>query len=206
MKRRNKVCYLLICITSLFLIGLWGCSSNETDNAKSNISKSQIAKSSHGHKQKDLSNFDLCDKLTFEEIHQFFPNSPITITKHGDEASDALGRRECFYSLSDNDMKFIQISLNRTQDMSPSLQKQGRTVEGNYLLNKKYVENPITIKDLGKEAYYGGSGLKPFAGLNILLDKDTALSVNVGLGRNNDNDQAHIEVEKALAKKIISRL
>ncbi len=201
--RIRFVSYLLVCLA---LVVFLGCSSKDSIPSKESKKKEQVTSKLESHSTAGSANFDLCDLLTDSDIHEFFPGASIKITKKGDKAFEVLGTRKCFYELSEGDMVFIQTELMRTQDMSPSLQKQGRTAEGNYLANKKYVENLVPVEGLGKDAYYGGSGLKMGAGLNILLDRDTVLNVMVGLGRGNDDDQAHLKIEKALAEKIISRL
>lgn len=187
------------------LLAFLGCSAADSDSSQGGGKTATTASQPKSHRA-DGSAFDLCDKLTEADIHEFFPGVTITITHHGDQVFEVLGSRKCFYELSGGDMIFIQISLARTQDMTPALQKQGRTAEGNYQANKKVVDNPVPVKGLGKDAYYGGCGMRAFSGLHVLLDKDTSLSVMVGLGKGNDDDQAHLKVERALAEKIISRL
>ena len=193
----------LVCIALLIS---WGCSSKDSSSSKEGKKKEQVTSQTRSHPATGTANFDLCDKLTESDIHEFFPGASIKITHQGDKVFEVLGTRKCFYELSGGDMIFIQTELMRTQDMSPSLQKEGRTAESNYLETKKYVENLVPVEGLGKDAYYGGSGLKMGAGLNILINRDTSLCVMVGLGRGNDDDQAHLKIEKVLAEKIISRL
>ncbi len=195
--------YALVCVVSLLA---WSCSSTDSGSSQEGKQKVQVAKAAEHRPLGGTAGFNLCDKLTESDIREFFPDAPIKITNQGDKVFDTLGTRKCFYELSDGDMIFIQTVLMRTRDMKPSLQEEGRTAEGNYLATKEYVENLIPVEGLGKDAYYGGSGLKMGAGLHVLLDKDTCLSVSVGLGRGNDDDQAHLRIEKALAERIISRL
>ncbi len=194
--------FFWVCIV---LLAFSGCSSADSDSSQGGGKKVKTVSQSESHRAEETA-FDLCDKLTEADIHEFFSGATITITHHGDQVSEVLGSRKCFYELSGGDMIFIQISLARTQDMTPALQNQGRAAEGNYQANKKVVGNPVPAKGLGKDAYYGGCGMKAFSGLHVLLDKDTSLSIMVGLGKGNDDDQAHLKIERALAEKIISRL
>ncbi len=47
--------------------------------------------------------------------------------------------------------------------------------------------------------------MKAFSGLHVLIDRDTSLSIMV-VGKGNDDDRAHLKVERASVEKIISRL
>lgn len=130
----------------------------------------------------------------------------IKITQQGDKATEGVGMRICFYELSPNDMKFVQTSLFRPSDLTPELIKAGRTAGKIFSINKNFVEDRLPVKGLGQETWYGGSGLKAGAGLHVLVDENTALDVNVGLGIGNADQAAHIEKEKAIARMIIDRL
>ncbi len=192
----------LLLASLLLLLALSACSSSDSEPAGSSPAKEGVKTAARQNQA-----FDSCSLLTAADIHEFFPGASIEITKHGSEVSqESLGSRVCFYELSKDDMVFIQTIVYRTRDMNRDLQEAGRTAESNYLASKEYADGRIQVEGLGKDAYYGGSGLRAFSGLHVLVDRDTALNVSVGLGRGNQDDQAHLKIEKALAQKMISRL
>ncbi len=190
---------------AVVLVGLFGCSSSESDSPSKKVGDREVSEAVQTQNNGGPG-FNSCTLLTEADIHEFFPNASIKITKQGDVPNDALGSRVCFYELSGDDMVFVQTILYRTSDMAKELQDNGRSAEGNYLMNKKYVDKPVPVKGIGKDAYFGGTGLKAFGGLNVLINSDTALNVTVGLGRGNDDAKTHLKIEKGLAKKIMSRL
>jgi len=203
MKIKGDRCFYLF--LSVFLITFCGCSSSQSESPSAKSKHKEVTKTFQEHKEAGTG-FNSCTLLTEADIHEFFPNAIIKITKQGNMSNEALGSRVCFYELSEDDMVFVQTIIYRTADMAQDLKDQGRTVEENYLLNKKYVDNLSPVKGIGKDAYFGGIGLKAFGGLNVLIDADHALNVTVGLGRGNDDINAHLKIEKVLAQKMMSRL
>ncbi len=150
--------------------------------------------------------FNSCDLLTTADIQEFFPGASVKITKQGDTPVEAIGQRICFYDLSEDDMIFVQTALARTADMGQRLIKAGRTAGKNYRAEKDIMDNPEKVSGIGMDAWYGGSGLRVGAGLHVLIDENTALTVTVGLGKGNSDKEAHLKIEKALAEKIIEKL
>lgn len=148
---------------------------------------------------------DSCNLLTIADVQEIFPGADVKITQQGNEANP-IGQRICFYDASEDEMKFVQTSLIRTSDMSAGLQSSGQNAKSTFLNSKELVENVEEITGLGSEAYYGGSGLKLGAGLNILVDDDTSLNITIGLGFKNDDEAAHLNAEKTLAEKILPKL
>ena len=191
----------IVSIFAVLVLALSACSSSEKEKASSSSENKAVASSSASSGP-----FNSCDLLENAEIEHLFPGMTIEITQQGDKATDAIGMRVCFYKLSPGDMKFVQTSLFRTSDLTPELIKAGRTAGKIFSLNKDVVEDRISVKGLGQEAWYGGSGLKAGAGLHVLVNENTAFDVNVGLGKGNDDQSAHIEKEKAIARLIIARL
>lgn len=149
---------------------------------------------------KSLKTYDPCEMLSMSDIEVLFPGSIIQITTHDKESANPLGTRRCFWEVPD-DMKFVQLSIST--DAESKAMKVSRQFEG----NKAFIEGEKPITDVGDEAYYGGSGLKMGAGLHaIVKDKGVMLNVTVGLGRGNNDEQKHIEIETLLAKKVIEKL
>lgn len=190
---------LLLAIVSVVVLS--ACSSSENEKTSSEGEVRAVASATASSRA-----FNSCDLLTKADINKLFPGVTVRITGQGDKAKEAIGIRICFYDLSPNDMKFIQTSLSRTSDLTPELVKAGRTAGKMYYINKGLIKNPVSVSGMGKEACYGGSGLNAFAGLHILIDQDTVLTVNVGLGTGNADKTAHIEKEKAIAHMVITRL
>ncbi len=190
----------IIPIFAILVLALSACSSSENEKASSSENKAVTSSSTSSRP------FNSCDLLDKAEIEQFFPGVTVKITQQGDKATEGVGMRICFYNLSPNDMKFVQTILFRTADLTPELIKAGRTAGKIFSINKNFVEDRLPVKGLGQEAWYGGSGLKAGAGLHVLVDENTAFDVNVGLGMGNDDQAAHIEKEKAIARLIIARL
>ena len=197
----DRLCLPIMLIFAILVLVLSACSSSENEKASSTSENKAVTSSSTSSRP-----FNSCDLLDKADIERFFPGTTVKITQQGDKATEGIGMRVCFYNLSPNDMKFIQTGLFRTSDLTPELIKAGRTAGKIFSLNKEIVEDRLPVKGLGQEAWYGGSGLKAGAGLHVLVDENTALDVNVGLGIGNADQAAHIEKEKAIARLIIARL
>lgn len=150
--------------------------------------------------------YDPCLLLLPEDLSAHFPGQTATATTHDTEAN-VVGQKICFYEFSEEDMVFAQLSFTNQKDLSPSVVEGGQNAETLFAGIKEFAENPESVSGLGTEAYYGGSGLTPGAGLNVLVkDKGVFFTVTVGLGMGNDDETAHLEIEKDLAAKILSRL
>lgn len=144
---------------------------------------------------------DPCELLSIDDIKAIFPNSDnITITTHDKEPTKPLGIKRCFWDASESDMKFVQLSIIENKETHINITDQ-------FANNKQFVENPRTIDGIGDASYYSGSGLKIGAGLHVLSEKEGVLfTVTVGLGRGNKDELKHIEIEKALASKILTEI
>jgi hypothetical protein len=81
------------------------------------------------------------------------------------------------------------------------------TAEKLYASCKSGLDNPLEISDVGDEAFYGGSGPTLGAGLTTLIkSKGIMMTVTVGLGMGNNDQAAHISIEKTLAMQAIAKL
>ena len=199
--RMLSMTLILFCATAM----LSSCSSPDSNTpAGIDEQKAENAKASHAAETQDR--FNSCDLLTQSDILEFFPGAHIKITKQGDTPVEATGQRICFYDLSEDDMIFVQTELARTSDMAQELIKAHRNAGANYRAVRDIMDNPEKIGGIGIDAWYGGSGLRAGAGLHVLLDEDTAIAVTAGLGKGNDDKDAHIRIEKILAEKMIANL
>jgi hypothetical protein len=154
--------------------------------------------------QKTTASKDPC-LLEKNEVAKFFPGGNITITTR-DSEPNPVGQKICFYDASEDDMLFAQISVQRTQDMAAELKKSGANAQTMFESTKSYLDNTTEISGIGKEAYYGGSGLTLGAGLNVLVNKDVSFNIMVGLGFGNNDQQKHLEIEKEMALTIMERI
>ncbi len=195
---------ITLCLITCCLFLLSCSSSDDETSAKTGKAKPVAATTEKRHDNNlPPTPYQL---LSPADIKAFFPNATIKITSRGEAAKEATGTRIYFFDLDENDMKFIQIAVTRTRDMNPELIQAGRNAQKIYNLEKGFVQQPQVVENLGRHAYYGGSGLKPGAGLHVLLDRDTAFTVAVALGRGNDDQREHLRIERALAQKIIHNL
>jgi hypothetical protein len=185
------------------IVVLSACSSSDHDSSSADRKSEERA---GGHAAVAQGRFNSCDLLSTSDIQEFFPGAEVKITKQGDTPLEAIGQRICFYNLSENDMIFVQTSLSRTSDMGRNLIKYGRTAGKNYQASKEIMDNTEKVEGIGMDAWYGGSGLKVGAGLHVLVDENTALTVNAGLGTGSSDKSAHLKIEKALAEKMIEKL
>lgn len=186
----------LIVITTLFLLSACSASSPASESEVTEKKKADIS-----------SSYDPCDLLTTADVQGLFPGNTITLDQH-DTEPNPVGMKICFYSASDDDMKFAQLAVTNVAD-APSGIVDGKSLRPLYDSELGFLE-PADIQEvtgLGNAAYYGGSGLKPGAGLHVLSDAHgVKLDISVGLGFGNDDQSAHLNMEKAIAKKALSRL
>lgn len=150
--------------------------------------------------------YDPCELITEQDVKDVFPGSTPKITKH-DTKPNAVGQKICYYSASDEDVQFVQISVVSTPAISAKARENGQTAEKLYMGEKKLLTDITAIPGLGDDAYFGGNGLKLGAGMHVLAkDKDTEFAIDVGLGFGNADAQKHIDIEKTLAQKVLGRL
>lgn len=104
-------------------------------------------------------------------------------------------------------MKFVQLSIVSDADMPEKTKAGGQNSEKIYTQGKDLLEDTQTVTGLGDEAYYGGSGLGLGKGLTVLVKgKGVHFNVVIGLGFGNDDQAKHLEIESAIAKKVLERL
>jgi len=145
--------------------------------------------------------YDPCELLSTEDIQLFFPDKKISITKNDKKPVNPLGQKICYWSLSDTDMFFVQLSISSDDDA------KAMKVNKQFENNKQFIDGVKTVEGLGDSAYYGGSGLKLGSGLHVLMkDKGIMFNIVIGLGRGNNDQQKHIDIEKNLAQKVIEKL
>jgi hypothetical protein len=152
--------------------------------------------------------YDPCALLTLDDVKAFYPDEPITIKDDQAKQANAVGQRICFFDIGD-DMKFVQLSIITTAEMSSGMRASGQDAATLYAQEKELLEakDLRDVQGLGDAAYYGGSGLGLGRGLSVLKNsKGIKFNVNIGLGFGNADEQRHLDIEKALAKKVLERL
>lgn len=151
--------------------------------------------------------YDPCALLTLDDVKAFYPNEKITVKDDRSKTPNAVGQRICFYDIGD-DMKFVQLSIIATADMSAAVRGSGQSAEKIFYDEKQLLEGTKeTVTGLGVEAYYGGSGLGLGKGTHVLVkNKGVQFGIDIGLGFGNTDDQKHLDIESALAKKVLERL
>ncbi len=150
--------------------------------------------------------YDPCELMTAEDLAAHFPGKTATITTH-DTVANVVGQKICFYDLDPDNMIFAQLSFTGQSEMNPEMITAGQTAETLFAGTKEFAESATPVNGLGSEAYFGGTGLTPGAGLNVLSpDKQSFFTVTVGLGFGNADTDVHLQIEKVLAEKILSRI
>lgn len=151
--------------------------------------------------------YDPCDLLTASDMEELFPGGTITLDRH-DTEGNPIGMKICFYSASEDDMKFAQLAV-MTAAEAPSGIVEGNSLKPLYdseraMLNASDIQE---VTGLGDAAYYGGSGLKAGAGLHVLENTHgVKIDLTVGLGIGNTDQDEHVRIEKIMAEKALSRL
>ena len=174
------------------------CSNDDSSN-----SKDENATSIGTTNSQDISMkvYDPCEMLTSKDIQEIFPEASIKITTHDMKPANPLGMRRCFWEASEDDMKFVQLTI------SSDSESEAMKVDEQFENNRKYIQNVKSVSGVGDGAYYGGSGLKAGAGLHALVkNKGVLLGVQVGLGFGNKDEQKHLNIEKSIAEKVIQKL
>lgn len=150
--------------------------------------------------------YDPCELMTAEDLTAHFPGKTATITTH-DTIANVVGQKICFYDLDPESMIFAQLSFTNQADMNSEMTTAGQTAETLFAGTKAFAENTTPVNGLGSEAYFGGIGLTPGAGLNVLsTNKQSFFTVTIGMGLGNDDTDTHLQIEKDLAEKILSRI
>lgn len=145
--------------------------------------------------------YDPCEMLTSKDIQEIFPEASTKITTHDMKPANPLGMRRCFWEASEDDMKFVQLTI------SSDSESEAMKVDKQFENNRQYIQNVKSVSGVGDGAYYGGSGLKAGAGLHALVkNKGVLLGVQVGLGFGNKDEQKHLNIEKSIAEKVIQKL
>lgn len=155
----------------------------------------------------ETKSFDPCELVTQADAEAAL-GVKLGIDRHDVEPANATGQKICMYGdASGQEMKFVQISLQSEADMSKSFTSSGQGAATLFDNLKTYTDDPAEIPGVGSAAFFGGSGLKPGAGLTVLTrDKRAIINITVGLGRGNQDRQAHIDIEKSLAQKALGRM
>lgn len=152
--------------------------------------------------------YDPCALLTLDDVKAFYPDEPITIKDDQAKQANAVGQRICFFDIGD-DMKFVQLSIITTAEMSSGMRASGQDAATLYEQEKALLDTKDLreVTSLGNAAYYRGSGLGLGRGVSVLdKSKGVKFNLNIGLGFGNDDEQRHLDIEKALAKKVLERL
>ncbi len=146
--------------------------------------------------------YDPCALLT-QADSEAAVGIPLKNTRHDTKWVNPIGQKICYYEdASGSDMKLAQMSLNEQNGM-----QYNRTVEAFFAEYKAGVASVKPIAGLGDDAFYGGAGLKAGAGVTTLIKaKGVMMTILVGLGTGNDDEEAHIRIETDLTRKAINRL
>ncbi len=199
---------LTLPIIILALVGLVGCNQNtrnQNNNQQTTSNQQQESQSPDTTTTQTAStgqSYDPCELLTASDVEAEFSGKTATNSQHDKEAN-VVGQKICFYDLDPDEMIFAQLAITN----GPDIKAAGQTAKSLYDGVKDFAEEVNPVQGLGTEAYYGGSGLTPGAGLHVYVaEKDVFFDVTVGLGFGNDDDNAHLEIEKSLAEKVINKL
>lgn len=151
--------------------------------------------------------YDPCNLVTLADAEAAL-GVKLGLDRHDTAPTNPMGQKICMYGdPADEDMKFVQISLQSQADMSDAFKASGQDAAELFANLKSYASSAQDVAGVGSAAFFGGTGLKPGAGLTVLTDDKGALvTITVGLGRGNSDRQAHIDIEKALATKALSRM
>ncbi|MBI5654646.1 hypothetical protein HZC53_03275 [Candidatus Uhrbacteria bacterium] len=179
---------------SLFGAGCGNSTTQTTDGGKT-VESAVVGKA-----------YDPCALLTVDDVKAFYPNETITVKDDKSNIPNPVGQRICFFDIGD-DMKFVQLSIIATADMSATVRSGGLSAEKMYYDEKQLLEGTEPVTGLGDEAYYGGSGLGLGKGTHVLVkNKGVQFGIDIGLGFGNTDKQKHLDIESALAKKVLERL
>lgn len=203
----NKITLPIIALT---IVGLMGCNQNtqtqNTNQQTTTPNEQQQEQSPATAKPAQTAStgqsYDPCELLSASDVEAQFSGKTATVSQHDKEAN-VVGQKICFYDLDPEEMVFAQLALTN----GPDIKAAGQTAKSLYDGVKEFAEDITPVQGLGTEAYYGGSGLKPGAGLHVYVaEKDVFFDLTVGLGFGNDDENTHLEIEKALAEKVINKL
>ncbi len=202
---------LTLSIIGITILGFVGCNQNAQPAQNSNRQNTSAQQQEQTQlpettePAKTASNgqsYDPCELLTAADVEAQFSGKTATKSQHDKEAN-VVGQKICFYDLDPDEMIFAQLAITNGSDIKAA----GQTAKSLYDGVKEFADEVNSVQGLGTEAYYGGSGLKPGAGLHIYVaEKNVFFDVTVGLGFGNDDENAHLEIEKALAEKVINKL
>ncbi len=150
--------------------------------------------------------YDPCALLSADDVKAFYPNETITLKDEKSKEANVVGQRICFFDIGD-DMKFVQLSIVQTAEMAANVRSGGQSAETIFAQEKQLVKDAEAVSGLGDEAYYGGSGLGLGKGTHVLVKgKGLKFNIDIGLGFGNTDKQKHMDIENALAKKVLERL
>jgi len=196
---------LFVVLATFFVAG---CTTPEPTTPSSTTDKVEADDTSdvkEDTKEVVSKSFDPCTLLTAADVKAEMDLTPVNTNSESEP--NAVGQTICFHDLSEDEMIFAQLSVQRDTDLSPAAASGGMDVASLYDSGKEFVDAAEDIDGVGDEAYYGGSGLGLGKGLHVLLeDKGVSFNVVIGLGFGNEDDAEHLKIETALAKKVIGRL
>lgn len=141
-----------------------------------------------------------CSLLTVQEAAQAMGRPAKAVVSK--TKTNPIGQRICFWDVpDDSQMRFVQVSLVCTSAMPKGMTKSGYNAARLFADSKKLLGRPPAAPGLGREAFWGGSGLKAGAGLHVLAG-ECYFTVSAAGGA---PGQA-LPRAKKLAAKILSRL
>ena len=117
--------------------------------------------------------------------------------------TNPMGQKTVFYSpaAEGTKVRYVQISLNQTAAMPERMTKNGMSAPRLFADTAKMLSDLKEVPGLGDKAFWGGSGLKPGAGLHVLKGH-AYFAVDVALG----NEQACRQAAEKLARQALSRM
>jgi hypothetical protein len=112
------------------------------------------------------------------------------------DTNNPLGQRICFYSpVSEQELKFIQLSVVQNEGMAKTLQDSKYDVKQLYTETKKNFTDISAVPGIGDEAFWGTNGLH-------ILKGNVYLNISVG----NSSKLENLELAKRVAEKAVPRL
>jgi hypothetical protein len=143
---------------------------------------------------------DPCTLISLDQISEELGYS-LEDAESGD-AHNPLSERFCRISDPDNqDSDLFYLSMVFTSAIDPVLLENGFSVENWYATRKASPELVQPIKDLGNEAFWGGSGNELWNGLHILAN-DVYINVNVYSG----TERVDLRVARTIAVTVMENL
>ncbi|MFZ3046792.1 MAG: hypothetical protein WA151_12835 [Desulfatirhabdiaceae bacterium] len=136
--------------------------------------------------------FDPCGLLTKAEVEALV-GEPVKDSEMK-ETKNPLGQKMCLYTTVSSS-RLIQISVVRTDDMAPAIQKQGQRAAKIYNSTKEMLDPVKMVPGVGDDACWGTPGLH-------IIKGDVYVLISVG----NTSKPENLDLARRIAEKVLPRL